>query len=323
MSINRYVRGMSLAMKKLLLSYSSLSWNYQQRIDFCRDRLQPGDAGAGDPSSVGPDAETPPGLKPGRLERAARSYPQYRKIQFPKVPNCVRTDGQHLFAKGRNTNENRKVPGCVLRNRTGCGQCWRLGGGCDSGPTVERRKRCGSRQLADGRKTYNSSRFSPLNEINAGNVAGLRLAFAAPYRRDRALGLRRRRGRRDAAGRQWLPLSCRTRGARPTSSTCRTARQAKLVWICDTGINKDATSGLLLANRGLALSGKNVITPLERRPRGRLRRDNGRGRSGKSRSARTRAKASSLAPLVIGDKMLVGQSYGDWATRGFDCGAQG
>jgi alcohol dehydrogenase (cytochrome c) len=164
-------------------------------------------------------------------------------------------------------------------------------------------------------KTYDSNRFSPLKEINAGNVAGLHLAFAAPFGGTEPDGF-------GPGGVETTPLVdngflyLTDAWGTPYKFDLSDGKQAKLVWICDTNINKDPTLGLLLANRGLALSGKNVITALND---GRVVAcDTDKGVvAWEKKVAKEPGEGFTSAPLVIGDKILVGQSYGDWATRGF------
>ena len=91
--------------------------------------------------------------------------------------------------------------------------------------------------------------------------------------------------------------------------------KGQVLWACETDIEKDPTAGVLLANRGLALWGNLVISNLSDgrvvacdTETGELAWDQQLGENGEGFTA---------APLAIGDKVLVGQSYGDWATRGW------
>lgn len=164
-------------------------------------------------------------------------------------------------------------------------------------------------------RTYDSNRFSPLNQINASNVSGMRLAFAMPVGGLEPSGF-------GVGFMEGTPLV--DNGFMYVSDTWGTpykfdvssGKQGKPVWICDTGIDKDPSRGVLLAHRGLALAGNNVITAL----------NDGRVVACDSETgdvvweqqvATEQGEGFTSAPLVVGDKVLVGQSYGDWATRGW------
>ena len=164
-------------------------------------------------------------------------------------------------------------------------------------------------------RTYDSNRFSPLNQINAGNVANLRLAFAVPI------------GGIDPSGfgpgyMEGTPLVdngfmyVSDPWGTPYKIDVSSGTQGKIVWVCDTGLDMDPTAGVLLAHRGLALSGNNVITAL----------NDGRVVACDSETGDVvweqqvgsePGEGFTSAPLAVGDKILVGQSYGDWATRGW------
>ena len=110
-------------------------------------------------------------------------------------------------------------------------------------------------------KTYDSNRFSTLNEINASNVAGLRVITAAAIGGTEPAGF-------GVGSIETTPLAdngflyVSDPWGTPYKFDVSDGKSAKLVWICDTGIDKDPSRGVLLANRGLALSGNNVITVL-------------------------------------------------------------
>lgn len=164
-------------------------------------------------------------------------------------------------------------------------------------------------------KTYDSHRFSPLNQINAGNVAGMRLAFAVPLGglEPSAFGI----GYMESTplvdnGFMYASDPWGT----PYKIDVSSGTQGKVLWVCDTGIDKDPSRGVLVTNRGLALSGTNVITALND---GRVVAcDTETGEiAWEQQVAKDPGEGFTAAPLVIGDKVLVGQSYGDWATRGW------
>jgi len=158
-------------------------------------------------------------------------------------------------------------------------------------------------------KTYNSNRFSTLNAINASNVAGLHVVTAAPIGGTEPGGF-------GIGAVENTPLAdngflyVSDPWGTPYKFDVSDGKTAKLVWTCDTGIEKDATNPELIAHRGLALAGKLVITPLSNGHvvAGDVVWDKQIGKNGEGFIA---------APLVIGDKVLVSQSYGDWATRGY------
>lgn len=164
-------------------------------------------------------------------------------------------------------------------------------------------------------KTYDSNRFSPLNQINAGNVAGMRLAFAVPLGglEPSAFGIGYMEGT-PLVDNGFMYAS--DPWGTPYKIDVSSGTQGKTLWVCDTGIDKDASRGILLAHRGLALSGTNVITALND---GRVVAcDTETGEiAWEQQVAKDVGEGFTAAPLVIGDKILVGQSYGDWATRGW------
>ncbi|MEI6800858.1 MAG: PQQ-dependent dehydrogenase, methanol/ethanol family, partial [Pseudomonadota bacterium] len=91
-------------------------------------------------------------------------------------------------------------------------------------------------------KTYDSNRFSSLSEINASNVAGLHLAFAVPIggMEPSAFGV---------GSMQTTPLVdngflyISDPWGTPYKFDLSDGKQAKLLWTCDTGIEKDVTAG--------------------------------------------------------------------------------
>ena len=164
-------------------------------------------------------------------------------------------------------------------------------------------------------RTYDSNRYSSLDEINAGNVAGLHLAMAAPIGGIEPSGF-------GQGSMEPTPLVdngflyVSDPWGTPYKFDLSSGVTARPVWICDTGIDKDPSSGVLLANRGLALVSNNVITVLND---GRVVAcDSETGDiAWEQQVATDPGEGFTNSPLVIGDKILVGQSYGDWATRGW------
>jgi alcohol dehydrogenase (cytochrome c) len=164
-------------------------------------------------------------------------------------------------------------------------------------------------------KTYNSNRYSPLDEITPDNVSGLKLAFAVPLG-----GLEP-----DANGvgpLEGTPLErngflyVSDAWGTPYKIDASSGKQGKIVWICDTGVNKDPSSNAQLANRGLALWHNLVITNLGD---GRVVAcDDSTGKvAWQVQEAKDPGEGFDAAPLVVGDNVIVGQAFGDWATRGW------
>jgi len=163
-------------------------------------------------------------------------------------------------------------------------------------------------------KTYDSNRFSTLNDINASNVGGLHVVTAAPVGGTEPGGF-------GVGSMQGTPLAdngflyVSDPWGTPYKFDLSDGKQAKLVWVCDTGIDKDTTAGIVLAHRGLALAGKLVITPLNNGHV--VACDSETGDVVWDKQIGSTGEGFIAAPLVIGDKVLVSQSYGDWATRGY------
>ncbi len=164
-------------------------------------------------------------------------------------------------------------------------------------------------------KTYDSNRFSSLSEINTSNVAGLHLAFAAAVGGTEPAGF-------GVGGVQTTPLVdngflyLSDPWGTPYKFDLSDGKQAKLLWTCDTGMDKDPSRGILVVNRGLALSGKNVITNLNDGRVVACDSDTG-DIAWETQVAKDTGEGFNAAPLVVEDKILVGQSFGDWATRGW------
>jgi alcohol dehydrogenase (cytochrome c) len=164
-------------------------------------------------------------------------------------------------------------------------------------------------------KNYSSNRFSPLTDINAENAADMDLAFAVPIGGLEPSGF-------GAGYMEGTPLVdngmmyISDPWGTPYKIDVSSGTKGQILWVCDTGIEKDPTAGVLLANRGLALHGDNVVTALSD---GRVVACN--TETGEvawdQQLATEQGEGFTAAPLAIGDKLLVGQSYGDWATRGW------
>jgi len=164
-------------------------------------------------------------------------------------------------------------------------------------------------------KTYDANRYSMLDQINAGNVSGMNLAFAVPLGglEPSAFGIGLMEGT-PLVDNGFMYVS--DPWGTPYKIDVSDGKKGKIVWICDTGIDKDPSRGILAVSRGLALSGNLVINGL----------NDGRVIACDSETGdvvwdqkvgKDPGEGFTSAPLVIGDKVLVGQSYGDWATRGW------
>jgi len=164
-------------------------------------------------------------------------------------------------------------------------------------------------------KTFDSNRFSTLNDINASNVAGLHVITAAPLGGTEPGGF-------GVGAVEATPLAdggflyVSDPWGTPYKFDVSDGKTAKLVWTCDTGVDKDPTIGLLITHRGVALAGNLVIAGLFNGHVVACDADTGDVVWDKQ-VAREEGEGFIAAPLVIGDKVLVGQSYGDWATRGY------
>ena len=163
-------------------------------------------------------------------------------------------------------------------------------------------------------KDYNSNRFSTLNEINASNVAGLRVITAAPIGGTEPGGF-------GVGAVETTPLAdngflyVSDPWGTPYKFDVSDGKSAKLVWTCDTGVEKDPTVGLLITHRGLALAGNLVIGGLFD---GRvIACDAETGDVVWDKQVGGTGEGFIAAPLVVGDKVLISNSYGDWATRGY------
>lgn len=164
-------------------------------------------------------------------------------------------------------------------------------------------------------RDYQSHRFSPLDEINAGNVGDLKLAFVVPLGGTEPSGFGP--GAYEATplvadGRMYLSDPWGT----PYKIDVSSGTKGQIEWICDTGIDKDPSWGVLAVNRGVALWGDLVVTNL---PDGRVVAcDQASGDIVWDQQIATEpGEGFTGAPLAVGDHIIVGQSYGDWATRGW------
>ncbi len=164
-------------------------------------------------------------------------------------------------------------------------------------------------------KTYDGNRYSPLNQINAGNVGNMRLAFAVPVGglEPSAFGIGYMEGT-PLVDNGFMYVS--DPWGTPYKIDVSSGNMGRILWVGETDVDKDPSRGILLAHRGMALTGNKLITALND---GRvLAFDTETGDVvWDQQVTQNQGEGFTGAPLVIGDKILIGQSYGDWATRGF------
>lgn len=164
-------------------------------------------------------------------------------------------------------------------------------------------------------KTYDSNRYSPLTQITPANVSGMKLAFAVPMGglEPTSSGIGAQEGTPLERG-GFLYVS--DPWGTPYKIDASSGKEGKIVWVCDTSINKDPSSNVLLNNRGLALWHNLVITNLND---GRVVACN--DSTGKvvwqTKEAKGAGEGFDAAPLVVKNSIIVGQAFGDWATRGW------
>ena len=164
-------------------------------------------------------------------------------------------------------------------------------------------------------KTHDSNRYSTLNEINGSNVGNLRLITAATLGGTEPGGF-------GVGSMEATPLAdngfvyISDPWGTPYKFDVSDGVSAKPVWVCDTGIDKDPSRPVLIAHRGLSLAGDNVISVLND---GRvIACDNDTGDIVWDRQVATDVgEGFTNSAQFIGDKLIVGQSFGDWATRGW------
>lgn len=162
-------------------------------------------------------------------------------------------------------------------------------------------------------RTYDAHRFSPLAEINKDTVKNLKLAYAVP------LG-------------GWDPSELAAPGLQATPLADggflyvtdgwgsvykidgRSGTRGRVVWKVDFDVDRD--SMVIPVNRGVALWRNLVLANLLD---GRVAAiDDATGEIVWEKQIATgTGEGFSGAPLVAGGKLIVGQSMGDWATRGF------
>jgi len=162
-------------------------------------------------------------------------------------------------------------------------------------------------------RTYDAHRYSPLSQIDRATVGGLKLAFAVP------LGGWGSSGHSPSAL-QGTPLANDgflyvTDGwGTVYKIDVRAGDRGRIVWKTDLDVDQEITR--IPVNRGAALYEDLVFTNLID---GRVAAiDDASGEIVWERQVGTQpGEGFSGAPLVAGGRLLVGQSMGDWLTRGF------
>lgn len=162
-------------------------------------------------------------------------------------------------------------------------------------------------------QNYSSHRYSQLDQINTGNVKDLRLAFAVPLGGGEpgAFGLGSLEGT-PLVNNGFMYVT--DPWGTPYKIDVRSGNAGRIMWVADTGIDKEF--GQLVTNRGLGLWNDLVITVLLD---GRVVAvDDETGDVVWERQvADEQGEGFSNSPQVVGDKIIVGQSLGDWGTRGW------
>lgn len=164
-------------------------------------------------------------------------------------------------------------------------------------------------------RTYDANRFSPLDEITPDNVSGLKLAYAVPLGGTEPAGF-------GQGGMETTPLVkdgfiyVTDPWGTPYKIDATSGERGDVVWIGETGVDKDPNRPILLASRGLALWNDLVIVALND---GRVMafEDETGDVVWDEQIATEPGEGFTNAPLAVKDTVIVGQSYGDWATRGW------
>jgi alcohol dehydrogenase (cytochrome c) len=164
-------------------------------------------------------------------------------------------------------------------------------------------------------RTYDANRFSPLHDITPENVSGLKLAYAVPLGGTEPAGF-------GQGGFEATPLVkdgfmyIVDPWGTPYKIDVSSGKRGDVVWTGETGVDKDPNRPILLASRGLALWNNLVVVALND---GRVMAfdDETGDVVWDQQTATEPGEGFTNAPLALKDKILVGQSYGDWATRGW------
>jgi alcohol dehydrogenase (cytochrome c) len=162
-------------------------------------------------------------------------------------------------------------------------------------------------------RTYDAHRFSPLKEINKNTVRDLKLAYAVALDGGGRTGLA-------AATLQATPLANNgylyiTDGWGTIYKIDATSgKHGRILWKTDFEVDREL--GRIPSNRGAALWHNLVFTNMVD---GRVAAvDESNGEIVWEKQIATEAgEGFSGAPIIADDKLIVGQSMGDWQTRGF------
>lgn len=161
---------------------------------------------------------------------------------------------------------------------------------------------------------YATWRYSELDEINAGNVGSLKLAFAYLMRDDANHGISAGRTVQSTPVVNGGMLYITNASAEVFKLDVRSGL-AELLWRFDPEEEPIAT--LTQRNRGVALTGDMVIVNTSRGHAYALDRRSGEVLWDRMVADGITAEATSSVPYVVNDKVYIGQSYGDAATRGW------
>ena len=169
-------------------------------------------------------------------------------------------------------------------------------------------------------RTYDAHRFSPLDQINRDNVAGLRLAFVTHF--DQATA----GGRYASARNEGTPLVedgfmyVQAGWSRVYKVDVRDGRFGRIVWKVDPEVDRQWISDATCCgaeNRGIGLWNNDVIAlTLDGRVLS-INKDTGEINWEVQRADKDRAESFTVAPLVIDDMAVYGPAGGEYGIRGW------
>lgn len=162
-------------------------------------------------------------------------------------------------------------------------------------------------------RTYDAHRFSPLTEINTKSISKLKLAYAVALGGAGASGLA-------AANMQGTPLADKgmlyvTDGwGSIYKIDATTGEQGRILWKVDFEVDREL--GRIPSNRGAALWNKLIFSNLIDGRVAAVDTESG-DIVWEKQIATAIGEGFSGAPIIADGKLIVGQSMGDWMTRGF------
>jgi alcohol dehydrogenase (cytochrome c) len=169
-------------------------------------------------------------------------------------------------------------------------------------------------------RTYDAHRYSPLEEINKGNVDKLHLAFVTQF--DQASA----GGRYASARNEGTPLIedgfmyVQAGWSRVYKVDVRDGKFGKIVWKVDPEVDKQWISDATCCgaeNRGIAMWKNDIIAlTLDGRVMS-INKDTGEVNWETQQADKARAESFTVAPLVIGDVALYGPAGGEYGIRGW------